>query len=162
MSTSDRSVKSAAEEFLAHRRIAVMGVSRSPKDHGANVVYRRLRDRGYEVFPVNPNADTVEGDRAYPDLGAIVGGVDGVVVATAPSHAVEIVRECVDLGIGRVWFHRGPGGGSVADDAVRLARDAGMNVIAGGCPCMFGPTADVGHRIMRPFLQLTGNVPRRV
>ena len=56
-------IKDAATEFLAHRRVAVTGVSRSSKDHGANFVYKRLRDRGYEVFAVNPNADEVEGDR---------------------------------------------------------------------------------------------------
>ncbi len=159
---AQRTIKDAAGEFLAQHRIAVTGVSRSPKDHGANVVYNRLRDRGYEVFAVNPNAETVEGDRAFPDLASIPGHVDGVVIGTAPEHALGTVRECIDLGIGRVWFHRGPGRGSVDPDAVQVARDAGMVAIDGGCPCMFGPTADVGHKIMRPVLKLAGNVPRHV
>ena len=72
------------------------GVSRTPKDHGANVVYRRLRDRGYEVFAVNPHADAVEADACYPDLRAIPGGVDAVVIGTRPEHALETVKECVD------------------------------------------------------------------
>ena len=57
-------IKDAASEFLANKRVAVTGVSREPKGHGSNVVYKRLRERGYEVFAVNPNADEVEGDRA--------------------------------------------------------------------------------------------------
>src|SRR4051812_44091455 len=57
-------MKDAASAFLSHRRIAVTGVSRTPNGHGSNVVYRRLRERGYDVFAVNPNADEVEGDRA--------------------------------------------------------------------------------------------------
>jgi predicted CoA-binding protein len=57
-------IKEAASEFLANQRVAVAGVSRHAKDHGSNVVYKRLRDRGYEVYAVNPNADQVEGDRA--------------------------------------------------------------------------------------------------
>lgn len=162
MSSNEHTIKAAAERFLAGRRIAVTGVSRSPKDHGANVVYQRLRDRGYEVLAVNPNADAVEGDRAYRDLTSIPGHVDGVVIGTAPRHAGGTVRECIDLGIDHVWFHRGPGKGSVDDEAVGVARAAGLTVIAGGCPCMFGPTADVGHKIMRPVLQLTGNVPRHI
>ena len=157
-----QNVKEAAAAFLANKRVAVTGVSRTPKTHGSNNVYRRLRDRGYEVFAVNPNADTVEGDRAFADLASIPGHVDGVVIGTAPEHALGTVRECIDLGIGRVWFHRGPGRGSVDPDAVQLARDAGMLAIDGGCPCMFGPTADAGHKIMRPVLKLTGNVPRHV
>jgi uncharacterized protein len=79
-------VKQAASEFLANKRIAVTGVSRNPKGgHGSNIVYQRLRQRGYEVVAVNPNADTVEGDRCYHDLGSIPGGVDAVVIGTRPS-----------------------------------------------------------------------------
>ena len=72
-------IKDAAADFLAAERVAVTGVSRDPASHGANVVYKRLRDRGYEVFAVNPNADEVEGDRSFHDLGSIPGGVDEVV-----------------------------------------------------------------------------------
>ena len=73
-------IKDAASEFLANKRIAVTGVSRKPENHGSNVVYKRLRERGYEVFAVNPNTDEVEGDRSYHDLRAIPGGVDAVVI----------------------------------------------------------------------------------
>ena len=79
-------IKQGASEFLAHRRIAVTGVSRSPQDHGANVVYRRLRERGYEAFAINPNAEQVEGDRCYPDLKSVPGGVDAVVIGTRPAN----------------------------------------------------------------------------
>lgn len=157
-----RPIKEAAVEFLSGRRIAVTGVSRTPADHGANVVYRRLRERGYEVLAVNPNADEVEGDRAYGSLAEIPGGVDGVVIGTRPERAEATVRECVALGIPRVWMHRGPGGGSASPAAAAHGREQGLAVIDGGCPCMFGPTADAGHRVMRAVLTLTGNVPRRV
>jgi len=106
-------IKEAAASFLDNRRVAVTGVSRKPTDHGSNVVYKRLRDRGYEVFPVNPNADEVEGDRCYPDLRSIPGGVEAVVIATRPERAEDTMRECADLGIEHVWMHRGPGAGSV-------------------------------------------------
>jgi predicted CoA-binding protein len=155
-------IKEAASEFLAGKRVAVTGVSREPKTHGANVVYQRLRERGYDVFAVNPNADEVEGDRSYHDLRSIPGGVDGVVIATRPERADETMRECADLGIKRVWMHRGPGGGSVSESAADWGREHGIAVIDGGCPCMFGPTADRGHRAMRVVLTLTGNVPRQV
>jgi len=155
-------IAEAAAEFLTNRRIAVTGVSRNPGAHAANAVYNRLKDRGYAVFAVNPNATTVEGDPAYADLAAIPDGVDAVVIGTAPKWAPATVQQCIDLGIGHVWFHRGPGEGSANPEAAQLGRENGLAVIDGGCPCMFGPTADLGHRIMRPILQLTGNVPRRV
>jgi len=155
-------IKAAAAEFLAVKRVAVTGVSRTGKDHGSNVVYTRMRERGYEVFAVNPNADEVEGDRCYHDLRSIPGGVEGVVIGTRPELADETMRECAELGIGHVWMHRGPGAGSVSASAADYGREHGIAVIDGGCPCMFGPTADRGHKAMRTILTLTGNVPRRV
>jgi predicted CoA-binding protein len=156
------SIKDAAGEFLANRRIAVTGVSRNPENHGSNVVYKRLRERRYEVFAVNPNADQVEGERAYPDLRSIPGGVDAVVIATRPETAEETMRECAELGIKHVWMHRSFGAGSVSDTATQYGRERGITVIDGGCPCMFDPTADIGHKAMRLVFTLNRHVPRQV
>src|ERR687888_78249 len=155
-------IKGAASEFLANKRIAVTGVSRKPENHGSNVVYKRLRERGYEVFAVNPNADEVEGDRSYHDLRTIPGGVDAVVIGTRPETAEETMRECAELGIKHVWMHRSFGTGSVSDTATQYGRERGITVIDGGCPCMFDPTADVGHKAMRLFFTLNRHVPRLV
>src|SRR5262249_23085622 len=130
--------------------------------HGSNPVYKRLRDRGYEVFAVNPSATEVEGDRCYHDLAAIPGGVDWVVIGTRPETADATIRECDQLGIKQGWMHRGPGHGSVSKSAAAYGREHGITVIDGGCPCMFGATADGGHKVMRAIFSLTGNVPRRV
>ena len=157
-----RTIKEAATEFLSLKRIAVTGVSRSPASHGSNFVYTRLRDRGYEVFAVNPNADEVEGDRSYHSLADIPGGVDGVVIGTRPAHAEKTVRECDALGIKIVWMHRSFGTGSVSDAATIYGREHGMTVIDGGCPCMFEPTADAGHKCMRVLFTWNGNVPKHV
>lgn len=155
-------VKEAASAFLANKRIAVTGVSRAPKGHGSNAVYKRLRDRGYEVFAVNPNADEVEGDRCYARLGDIPGGVDAVVIATKPGAAEATMQECVELGIKRTWMHRAFGDGSVCDSATVYGREEGITVIDGGCPLMFDPTADFAHKIMRFVLTRSGKVPKTV
>jgi predicted CoA-binding protein len=153
-------MKEAATEFLAHKRIAVTGVSRKPKGHGSNNVFRRLRDRGYEVFAVNPNADEVEGARSYHDLKSIPGGVEAVVISTAPDRAEGTVRECAALGVKYVWMHRGYGQGSVSATATAFGRAHGITVIDGGCPLMFDPTGDFGHKVMR--LVFAGHLPKRV
>ena len=155
-----QSINEAAAEFLACKRVAVTGVSRTPKTHGSNNVYRRLRERGYEVFAVNPNTDEVEGDRCYQDLKSIPGGVQAVVIGTRPEIAEGTMRECAELGIKQVWMHRGPGAGSVSAAATSYGRQHGITVIDGGCPLMFGPTADFGHKIMR--LVYAGKVPKQV
>lgn len=151
-------IKQAASDFLGKKRIAVTGVSRQPKSHAANLVYQRLRSRGYEVFAVNPNADRVEGDTCYPDLKSIPGGVEAVVIGTRPGLAATTMQECVELGIAHVWMHRLNGPGSVSEEATRYGREHGITVIDGGCPLMFKPTADVGHKMMRLF----ANVPKNV
>jgi uncharacterized protein len=157
-----QSIKDAASAFLSNKRVAVTGVSRRPENHGSNVVYKRLRDRGYEVFAVNPNADEVEGDRSYHDLRSIPGGVDAVVIGTRPEIAEETMRECAELGIKHVWMHRSFGEGSVSDAATAYGRERGITVIDGGCPCMFDPTGDLGHKAMRWIFTAKGHVPREV
>jgi predicted CoA-binding protein len=155
-----QTMKDAASEFLSKKRVAVTGVSRTPKTHGSNTVYKRLRERGYEVFAVNPNATEVEGDPCYRSLSSIPGGVDAVVIGTRPERAEEAVRECADLGIKHVWMHWGAGGSSVSKAATDYGREHGIAVIDGGCPLMFGPTADFGHKVMR--VALSGRVPKQV
>ena len=153
-------MQEAASEFLANKRIAVTGVSRTPKNHGANTVFNRLRERGYEVFAVNPNADQVEGAHSYHDLKSIPGGVEAVVIATAPQNAEGTMRTCEELGITQVWMHRSYGSGSVNDAATAYGREHGITVIDGGCPLMFDPTADFGHKVMRVIYR--SHVPKSV
>ncbi|HSE45816.1 MAG TPA: CoA-binding protein [Gemmatimonadales bacterium] len=155
-----QTIKEAASEFLANKRVAVTGVSRTPKSHGSNTVYKRLRERGYDVFAVNPNAHEVEGDRCYHDLKSIPGGVDAVVIATRPEFAEDTMHECAELGIKHVWMHWGGGASSVSDAATDYGRKQGITVIDGGCPLMFAPTADLGHKVMR--VVLSGRVPKQV
>ena len=155
-------IKDAASEFLTHKRVAVTGVSREPGAHGSNAVYKRLRDRGYDVFAVNPNADEVEGDRCYHDLRSIPEGVEAVVIAARPETADATMRECAELGIKHVWMHRSFGAGSVSETATRYGREHGIAVIDGGCPCMFDPTADLGHKAMRVVFTINGHVPKEV
>src|SRR5262249_13679202 len=83
------------EDFLAQKRIAVAGVScRTGTDVPANRIYRRLKFTGHDVFAVNPNAATFDGDPCYPRVRSIPDGVDGVVIVTRPDTTEAIVREC--------------------------------------------------------------------
>ena len=154
-------LREAAEEFLAQQHIAVAGVSRDSKQP-ANLIYRRLRDTGHDVFAVNPNAEEVEGDPCHADIASIPQRLDGVVIVTTPAVAEELVDDCAAAGVPRVWLHRGIGAGSMSEKAVASCREHGIAVIPGGCPNMFGATSDPGHRCMCAVLKLTGKIPRRV
>ena len=145
-------------EFLRGGRLAVAGVSRDPVQ-AANAVYRKLRDAGQEVVPINPNVSEVEGVRCYPDLGAVPERIDGLVIATHPAVSLQLVRQCAAQGVGHVWFHRSFGDGSVSQAAVRECEGRGIKCIVGGCPLMYCDPVDFGHRCMRWWLRLSGRVP---
>ena len=149
-------------EFLAQKRIAVAGVSRNNSHHPiGNLIYRRLKNTGHEVFPVNPHMQTFEGDRCYPDLRSIPGGVDGVVIVTRPETTERIVRDCSDASVPRVWMHQSVGkkASSVSPSAIEYCHQHDISVIAGACPMMYGDGVDLGHTCMRWLLRLTGGLP---
>ena len=154
-------LEARVRDFLAQKRIAVAGVSRDNSRHPVgNLIYRRLKDTGHEVFPVNPHMQTYEGERCYYDLQSIPGGVDAVVIATRPEVTERIVHDCNDAGVRRVWMHQsfGKKASSVSPAAVEYCRQHEISVIAGACPMMYGEGADLGHRCMRTVLKLTGGL----
>ena len=152
-------LEEAAQDFLAQKRIAVAGVSRQG-DTAGNIIYKKLRESGYQAFAVNPNAGEVEGDKCYPNLAAIPDGVDGLVIAAPPQAAVGLVRECAEAGVKRVWMHRSFGQGSVDEEAARLGRELGLTVIPGSCPMMFCEPVDIAHKCMRWFIRVSGRQPQ--
>ena len=151
-------VPAAVAAFLAGKRIAVAGVSRSG-NAPANAILRRLRDNGHEVIPVNPAARELEGLACHPSIRDVPGAIDGVMVVTHPSVTVDVVRAALDRGIKQIWFHRSFGSGSVSDDAVALCRAAGVEPIVGGCPLMYCGPVDPAHRFFRWWLRLQHRIP---
>jgi predicted CoA-binding protein len=151
-------VPPAVSAFLDGRRIVVAGVSRSG-NAPANAIFRRLRDAGYEVVPVNPNAAEVEGQTCYRDIQSVPGPIDGVMVVTHPAVSADVVRTALERGVRQIWFHRSFGAGSVSTDAVALCRSRGVEPIVGGCPLMYCSPVDPGHRLFRWWLRLRHRVP---
>jgi predicted CoA-binding protein len=145
-------------EFLAGKRFAVTGVSRRPQ-RTANAIYRKLRSSGFEAVPVNPNAEETEGVRCYPNLASIPESIDGVLVATHPRHALDIVGQCVQQGVRQVWFHRSFGAGSVSDEAVEECKARGIHCVVGGCPLMYCEPVDLAHRCVRWWLRFGHRIP---
>jgi uncharacterized protein len=155
-------LESKIGDFLAQKRIAVAGVSGHEGAHpAANLIYRRLKGAGHEVFAVNPHLQSFDSDRCYSDVLSIDGGVDGVVVVTRPEITDRIVRDCGEAGVKRVWMHQSTKKTtSVSPRAVAYCREHGISVIAGACPMMYGEGVDVGHACMRWFLGVSGGLPK--
>ena len=146
-----------AKEFLAQPRIAVVGVSRTSQNT-ANAIYNQLKKMGHEVFPINPNAETVEGDKAYPTLKDVPGGIENVLIVTRPEIAAKVAQDFIPAGVKRVWMHNNTlGPSSVSDEAVAFCKQNNITVIAGACPMMY---IDPFHKTMRGVLGIMGRLPQ--
>lgn len=151
-------VPETVTEFLSAKRIAVAGVSRN-RNQPANLIFRRLRDTGHDVVPVNPRTVEVEGVRCYPSLGSIPEPVDAVMIVTHPERSVDVVRQAADRGVSLVWFHRSFGEGSVSAEALVVCNTRGVRAIVGGCPMMYCGNVDFAHRCFRWWLDFRGTAP---
>ena len=160
-------IDSLVQDFLAMKKIAVVGVS-DKRDTGCNLAYRKFKEAGYTVYAVNPRITTFEGDPCYADLKSTPEIPQAVFILTNPKVTEQIVHQCVELGIKHVWMHcmmgtkpgLGAGMTSVSQDAVQLCRENGITVIPGGCPNQF-LKPDFGHAMMRVMWRSFGflNVP---
>ncbi len=150
------------KDFLAQKKIAVVGVS-DKRETGCNANYQRFKSAGYQVYPVNPRLTSFDGKPCYPDLKSIPDKPDAVFILANPQVTEQIVQQCVDLGVKRVWMHcmmgTKPGlaadSTSVSQQAVKMCRENGITVIPGSCPNQF-LTPDFGHGMMRVLWSALG------
>ena len=149
-----------ANDFLAQRRIALVGVARDPRDL-SRTLFRELRQRGYDVVPVHPELVSVEGVPCVRRLQDVSPRVDGALLMTPPAATERVVRDCAEAGVPRVWMHRGMGPGAVNPAAVSYCRDHGIAVVTGACPFMFLPRAGLVHRTHGFLARLLGQHPGR-
>jgi uncharacterized protein len=157
--TTERAALETIEDFLAQKRIAMVGISREPKSFSV-MLFEELCRRGYDVVPVNPNAPSVLGRTCFARVQDIRPPVEAALLMTSPTVTEQVVADCAEAGIRRVWMYRAGGTGAVSRKAVEFCRGQGIEVIPGECPFMF--FADAGfHRVHGFFRKLTGRYPRR-
>jgi predicted CoA-binding protein len=149
----------AVDDFLAQKRLAVVGVSQRPKDF-SRLLFHEFLERGYDVVPVNPAAQNIEGQRCFAHVQDISPPVDGVLLMTPPAVTDTVVRDCAAAGIQRVWMYRATGKGAVSPEAVEFCESHGMSVIPGECPFMFLPGGAWLHRFHGMVKKIAGAYPR--
>jgi uncharacterized protein len=147
------------QDFLGQKRLAVVGVSRKADDFSRQL-FCELRNRGYDVVPVNPEVDEIDGQRCFAHLQDVQPPVDGALLMTSPTVSEKVVQECADAGIRRVWMYRAGGAGAVSSEAVRFCESHGIAVIPGECPLMFLPQGSWFHRLHGVVRKITGSYPR--
>jgi predicted CoA-binding protein len=150
--------KQAIDSFLSCRRLAVVGVSRDPKDFSRSV-FRAFVERGYDAVPVNPAGVEAEGRPAVARIGDIQPPPEAALLLTPRAASAQVVKECAEAGVKRVWMHRGGGQGAVDPEAVAFCRERGIEVVDGECPFMFLGGAGWVHGVHRFFRRLGGRLP---
>jgi uncharacterized protein len=146
------------QDFLDHKRIALVGVSREPNDFSRGL-FREFVNRGYDMVPVNPDALELEGRACFKRVQDIQPPVDGVLFMTPPNVTAELVRGCKDAGVTRVWMFRGAGEGAASSDTIVECEEQGMSVIPGECPFMFLPGSAWFHRVHGWVRKIRGKYP---
>ena len=137
---------SRAREFLTSRRIAMVGLSRNPKDF-SRLLDREFRRLGIDVVPVHLSAAEVDGRRCFPRVADIVPPVDGAFILVPAAKAEGVALDCLDAGLRRIWFHHGGGPGSGSPEALALCSARGVTPVTDLCPFMVISGASWPHRI---------------
>ena len=148
------------EDFLAQKRIAMVGISREPKSF-SGLLFEEFCRRGYDVVPVNPYLPQVLGKPCFARVQDIQPPVDGAILMTSPAVTEAVVRDCAEAGIRRIWMYSAGGNGSVSEKAVEFCRAHGILVVPGLCPFMFWDDAGAGHHFHGFILKITGRYPKR-
>ena len=134
------------QDFLALHRIAMVGVSRNPKDF-SRLLFREMCNRGYDVVPINLEADVIDGRECFHSLRAVKEPVEGALVLTPCQATLQVVQDCAAAGIRSIWIYRAGGQGAVSAEATAYCAENGIRVVNGYCPFMFLPETKFVHRL---------------
>lgn len=143
----------AAQEFVSHKRLAVVGASRSGKKFG-NSAYKELKQRGYQVYLVHPKAEEIEGEPCYPSLETVKDSVDGVFVCVPPAQGVQVLQQASQAGLKNIWIQQQ----GDSPELLAVGNDLGLNIVHGKCILMYAEPVTSFHRFHRFFVRLSGKL----
>jgi hypothetical protein len=152
-------MQNLAKDFLAQKRIAIVGVTRDLQGWG-RTLYDEFKKRGYDTYAVNP-ARNLSGIQCYGSLRELPLKPDGVLLVVPPDVTDQIVREVAALGIPRVWMHKGAGGaGAVSEPALEFCKEKNIAAVYGVCPFMYLQPQGFGHKMHHAFARWFGALPK--
>ncbi len=147
--------KQHIDEFVKQKTIAVVGVSTDPKKFGASC-YKYLKERKYDVIPVNPRVDNIDGDRCFPDLISIPDKPEAALIVTPKTETIKVVKQAHQAGINLLWIQQQ----SDTQEALDYCRTNKIKYISGECIMMFSEPVKSIHKFHRFINKLTGKLPK--
>lgn len=149
-------------EFLALKRIAMVGVSRRSNDF-SRMLFDAFRKRGYEIVPVNPAASEILGQPCFARLQDVHPPVEAAILMTSPRVTESVVQDCAEARVRRVWMYSPGGGqGATSSAALEFCRAHNIAVIQGHCPFMFWRDSHFGHHLHGLLLRIMGHYPNGI
>ena len=121
-------MKDLIEDFLNQKIFAVVGSFRNENKYAYKIL-KDLKRKGYQAYPVNPRIKDVEGTECFPSISDIPIVVDVVNIVTPPKVTEEIVKQCYDKGILRVWMQPG----AESEKAIMFCKEHNIKVIHNLC-----------------------------
>jgi len=151
--------KTAIGDFLAAKRIAVVGTSRNPKEYSRSLFQELLR-HGYDAIPVNPYVEELDGKKCFKSIKDILPAPERALLLLPEDKTEQAVIDCADAGIQHVWLHRHVAGGVSDTRAIFRAEERGLSLVTGFCMFMFLPRSPFIHKLHGGVMKLIGIYPK--
>ncbi|MCX6266162.1 MAG: CoA-binding protein [Bacteroidetes bacterium] len=150
-----KATKASIDAFLSIRKVAIAGVSKDPKKFG-HLVFKRLKEKGFDVYPINPGTDHIAGVPCFRSVGALPLNVHSLVILTPKKHTAEVVSEAIAKGIDNIWIQQM----SDTQEAIDLIRGHPINLILKECILMHIDPVTGIHKFHRSLKKLFGSYPK--
>jgi uncharacterized protein len=147
--------KESINQFLAPKKIALAGVSRNNKKFGY-AIFNELRQKGFDVCPINPKADEIDGVKCYPSVSEIPSGYEKLFIVTPKTDTDNILKQAIDKGIKHIWVQQM----SNTTETAKIAKDAGVDLIYKECIFMFVDPVTSIHKFHRFIWKVIGQLPK--
>ena len=141
------------DDFISLKRIAVVGMSRSGKKYG-NYASKELKLKGYEIYPVHPEAQEIDGLQCYPDLKCLSGKIDGLWISIPPQKVNAVLEEAAEIGLKNIWLQQGAWSADVQQTIDRLK----LPVVSKKCILMYAQPVHSFHKFHRTIKSVFGGL----
>ena len=142
-------------QFLDAKRMAIAGVSRNPKKFG-HQVFKKLQEQSYSLFPINPDAGTIDGVQVYASVSELPGDVKYLLIVTGKKHTEKLVEEAIAREIDHIWIQQH----CETPAAIEIAEKAGIHLVAGECIFMWTEPVKGIHQFHKSIKRFFGVLPK--
>lgn len=147
--------KEQIDRFFEQKKVAIVGVSRDKKKFGY-LLYNSLIKNGYDVCPVNPNAEEIDGNKCYPSVKDVPLDYSKIILATPKEQTINVVKDAFEKKIDQLWIQQH----SESKETMAFVEENNMDVIYNKCVFMFADPVVGGHKFHRNILKLFGRLPK--